>query len=231
MRTLVLSTVLALAGCLPASPDPRGVKADEVLLQVEATGRGEAPPDEARILVGVTSIQPTATEASVDATQTLLRISGSLRGLGVKPGQLQSRSLTLVRIDYGPERGRFRADNTIEVRIDPRRAGEVVALATDAGGIVLSGPDLRVREPERAYSAAYVTAYRAARARAEVYASAAGLKVLRVLTISDADQALNWPEGRTSVGSAAQASTPAPPVSPGVNVREVRVQASFALGR
>jgi len=234
----ILLLCLSLAACSPGRPDPRGVKPDEVLLQVQASARGEARPDEARFTVGVSAIRPTAREAGAETNRILTRITGALSGLGVRPEQVQTRNISLGRIDYGPERGRYRAENLIEVRLaDPARAGEAIAAATEAGGNVLSGPDLRVRDPERAYNAAYAAAYRAARARADAYAQAAGLKVRRVLAIRDgavSGPPIGYGEAHDAMGAAVQATAPesvAPPVSPGVNVREVRVRADFALGR
>src|SRR3546814_19628744 len=64
-------------------------------------------------------------------------------------------------------------------------AGGAVAATTRAGANGLSGPTLRVSDQEAATKSAYAAAYRAARARAEAYAGAAGLKIDRVLTIRD----------------------------------------------
>lgn len=243
IRTASLTAlVVALAACGRAPHDGRGVAHDEVLVQVSATARGEARPDEALIGVGVTAVRPTAAEASAEANRILTRISQELGRLGVAADDVQTQGISLQRIDYGPERGRFRADNRVEVRLrEPARAGEAIAAATEAGGNVISGPDLRVRDPERAYDTARAEAYKAARARAEAYAKAAGLKVRRVLAIQDGEIAggrpigAPWPVSRDAYGVEAQATAApeqaGPPVNPGVNVRTVRVRADFALGR
>lgn len=57
--------------------------------------------------------------------------------------------------------------------------------ATEAGAKILSGPDLRIANSESAASAAYGEAFKAARARAQAYADAAGMEISRVLTIRD----------------------------------------------
>ncbi len=241
-RIASLLMLVGVAAC-SAEPDPRGVKRDEVLLQVQATGRGEARPDEARFAVGFTAVRPTAEEAGAEANRIASRINEALARLGVKPDDLQTRNITLQRIDYGRERGRFRAENLVEVRMsDPAKAGAAIAAATGAGGNVVSGPDLSVRDPERAYNAAYAAAFRAARARADAYAEAAGLEVKRVLVIRDGEISGGIPMGygygdaHARYGAAtAQAVSPesvsAPPVNAGLNVREVRIRADFALGR
>ena len=236
MRCLIPPVLLAgLAACSPPPADPRGVGRGEVLLQVAATGRSEVRPDEARLTVGVTTNAPTAATASTGNTTAANRVVAALERLGVTPDDVQTRSLTLSRIDYGPERGRFRAENLVEVRVrDIRQAGAAVAAATEAGGNVVRGPELRVSSPEAADNRAYAAAYKAARARADAYAAAAGLEVARVLVIRDGGvEAVPFGYG---YGAATEAAAPppvmaraSPPVSAGVDVREVRVRADFAL--
>jgi uncharacterized protein YggE len=234
---LILSFCTGLAACgHPPPPDPRGVGRDEVLVQVSASGRAETRPDEARFTAGVSTIAATAAAASAGNNQAINRIVAALRALGVRPDDVQTRSITLARIDErGPNRGRFEANNQIEVRVrDLNRAGQAIAAATDAGANVLSGPDLRVADPEAASRAAYAQAYRAARARAEAYAQAADLTIARVLAIRDASSydALQ-PGGYQAemMADVAQSNAPPPAVQPGLNSSEVRIRVDFALAR
>lgn len=238
MRNLIPAAALALAlgGCSDPVADPRGVDRDEVLVQVSATGRAEARPDEARFSAGVETLGASAADASARNSATINRVVAALARLGVKPDDIQTQSLTLGRIDYGPERGRYRASNLVEVRIrDLRRAGEAIAATTDAGANVVSGPNLRVSDPEAAARAAHAAAYRAARARAEAYAGAAGLRVARVLAIRDGDE-IGPPIAYDTnmefrARAVAQTAAPAPPVQPGISTREVRIRVDFALAR
>jgi len=138
------------------------------------------------------------------------------------------------RIDYGRERGRFRAYNVVEITIrDMGKVGEAVTAVTEAGANVMSGPDLRVSNREAANKSAYAAAYRAARSRADAYAEAAGLKVARVLAIYDGGESYAPPPSSYR-DAVAQVAAP-PPVSPsapfsaGVNSTEVRVRVDFAL--
>jgi uncharacterized protein YggE len=229
--SVVLLSLTVAACSQPA--DPRGVDRGETLLQVAASGRADTRPDEARFTAGVSTLAPTAAAASAANNATITRVMRALESLGVKADDLQTRSLTLSRIDYGKERGRYRANNLVEIRVrDIAKAGAAIAGATDAGANVLSGPDLRIGDPERANRAAYARAYRAARARAEAYAEAAGLEVKRVLAIRDSEA--NGGPGPYDRAEEAQASMAedivAPPVHPGITTSEVRVRVDFALG-
>jgi uncharacterized protein YggE len=118
------------------------------------------------------------------------------------------------------------------------RVGDAVAMATDAGANVLSGPDLRVSDREASSRSAYAAAYRSARARADTYAGAAGLKVARVLAIYDGGQGFTPSPrygGRTSMEAmGVQTVAPPPPeqgapFSAGINTTEVQVRVDFAL--
>jgi uncharacterized protein YggE len=235
---LFASAALLIAACERAAPDPRGVERDETLLTVSASGRADSRPDEARLQLGVQSLAASAGEASRLNREKMDRVTSALARLGVRADDLQTRNLSLQRIDYGPERGRFRADNVLEAKLrDMARVGEAVTVATEAGANVLSGPELRVSDRESANRSAYAAAYRAARSRAEAYADAAGLKVARVLSIHDGGEShAPPPYARTmDMNASAQTAAPPPPVSapfnPGINTTEVRVRVDFALER
>ena len=233
MRRLGLLLLAAsLAGCAPAAPDPRGVARDEVLLQVSASGRSEARPDEARFTTGVETNGLTGPAASAAYNAAMGRVMAALTALCIAAQDVQTRSITLSRIDYGPERGRYRAGNMAEVRVrDLDKVGAAIAATTEAGGNVVSGPDLRVSSQEAADNSAYAAAFKAARARADAYAAAGGLRVARVLAIRDA-AAEGGPIGYGAVGAAVEAqSSNAAPFRPGMNGREVRVRVDFALAK
>src|SRR5918998_37189 len=127
MRSLfsTLLMLFALSACSEAAPDPRGVGRDEVLVQVSASGRADTRPDEARFTVGVDTIAATSREAGARNSATINKVAAALQRLGVKEDDLQTRSITLARIDYGPNRGRFQANNLIDIKLrDIKRAGE-----------------------------------------------------------------------------------------------------------
>jgi hypothetical protein len=239
MRSIaVLAIALAIAGCERAPADPRGVDRAETLLTVTASGRADTRPDEARLQLGVQSDAPSAGEASRLNRIKMDAVTAALAKLGVKPDDLQTRNLSLSRLNYGAERGRFRAYNTVEVTMrEMSRVGEAVTAVTEAGANVLSGPELRVSDRETASKSAYAAAYRAARARAEAYAGAAGLKIARVLAIRDGGDS-NVPY-MASADMALASAEPAPPVaapapvpfSAGRNTTEVQVRVDFALRR
>jgi uncharacterized protein YggE len=241
MRAIVLlAFMLGLSACGHGRPDARGVDHDETLLTVTASGRADTRPDEAHLQLGVQSQAASAGEASRLNRDKMTRVTDALAKLGVKPDDLQTRNLTLSRIDYGKERGQFRAYNVVDVKMhDMTKVGDAVTAVTEAGANVMSGPDLRVSDREAASKSAYAAAYRAARARAEAYAGAAGLKIGRVLAIRDGGESVGPEPGYVSADMAMrvapeQVAAPPPPPAPfsaGQNSTVVQVRVDFALKR
>ncbi|HEX8642072.1 MAG TPA: SIMPL domain-containing protein [Allosphingosinicella sp.] len=238
MRNILAAVPLCLtAACGQAAADPRGVERDEVLVQIAASGRADTRPDEARFTAGVQTIELTAGAASARNSAVINRVVEALGRLGIRRDDVQTRQITLGRIDYGRDRGRYQANNIIEVRVrDIARAGAAIAAATDAGANVLSGPSLRLGDPEAASRSAYGQAFGAARARAEAYAHAAGLRVARVLAIRDLGGGGRPPPSYDTDLSAEEGmvrpvSAEPPPVEAGLTTSEVRVRVDFALAR
>jgi uncharacterized protein YggE len=125
----------------------------------------------------------------------------------------------------------------IEVRVpEIARAGAAIAAATEAGANLMSGPQLVISDPEAANRSAYAQAYRAARARAEAYAEAAGLRVERVLAIRDGGAGgpgirydMDAAGMATEQAAPALAAPPPPDIRPGMTTSEVQIRADFAL--
>ena len=235
MRILFMALPLALAACQPAAPDPRGVDRDETLLTVSATGRAETKPDEARFTLGVVTLGGSARDASRLNNEKMQKVALALRQFGVAEKDLQTQNLGLGRIDYGKDRGQFRAANNVEVRLrDMPRVSDAITAVTEAGANLVSGPSLVVSDREAANKSAYAMAYKAARSRAEAYAAAAGLEVVRVLTIRDGGEGGHYPPPVDAVMTeqamaAPVAAPPPPPFNPGMNRTQVSVTVAFAL--
>jgi uncharacterized protein len=215
MRFLAVSLAalgaLALAGCGDRPYDPRGVDHGETLLSVSATGEAETRPDEARLQAGINTWAPSARAASTANAEKIREIVAALRTVGVAEDDIQTRAVSVQRIDYGERRGQYQAGNIVAVTVrDVDRTGDVVAAVTEAGANIVSGPDFRMADAETAANSAYGEAYKAARARAEAYAEAAGMKISRVLTIRDMGGAQG---GRYLPGAVTPVAPPPPPVN------------------
>lgn len=235
--SLVIAALTALAGCTPAAPDPRGVDRGETLLTVTGTGRAEAAPDQALFTAGLSSIAADAQAASARNAETMNKITAALSRLNIPARDIQTRNLSVNRIDYGTNKGKFEASNSVSVRVrDTKRVSEAIAAVTAAGANIVSGPNLSIADPEKANLGAYDLAYKAARAKAEAYATAAGLRITRVLAIRDGGQGGYMPP-MADMDARMVAPPPvvavqaeqAPPVMAGTNAGIVSVRVDFAL--
>ena len=236
---------LMLAGCGQATPDPRGVDRSETLLSVSATGRAEARPDKAEFQAGIQTWARSPKDASSANAKKIGEIVDALGRLGIEEKDIQTRAVSVNRIDWGDRKGQFQAVNTVSVTVrNVDRAGAAVTAVTEAGANIVEGPNLTMSDPEATANLAYAQAYKAARRRAEAYAKAATMEVSRVLYIRDAggSQGMRYlPSAEAAARGAApppvalQAAPPPPPeqggarIMAGQTVSDVSIQVDFAL--
>lgn len=236
---LVMSAPLALAACGGSASDPRGVDRAETLLSVSASGDAEARPDEAFFLVGVENFGRDGETACTANRADIAELLAALKAAGVPEKDIQTRAVNIARIDWGDRKGQYQASNTVAVTVrDIAKADAAITAATKAGANIMSGPELRMSDPEATANSAYAVAYANARKRAEAYAEAAGMEVSRVLYIRDAGgmQGNRFFAGaqataRDAMIDMAEEAAPPPPVSimPGQTTSSVTVQVDFAL--
>src|SRR5690349_6047964 len=248
-RPILLVLPLALAACGDRADDPRGVDRGETLLSVSATGHAESRPDKAEFQAGIETWARTAREASAANARKIEEIVGALRALGIPEKDIQTRAVSVQRIDYGDRRGQFQSSNVVNVTLrDASKTSEAVTAVTEAGANIVSGPNLSMTDPEATANLAYADAYKAARTRAEAYAKAAGMEVSRVLYIRDAGGSQGNTYFRAADATAIDAARPvteqamavAPPPPPpvaadgsrmmvGTTNSDVFIQVDFAL--
>jgi len=228
---------LALTSCGDAPYDPRGVERDETLLSVSATGQAETRPDEAQFQAGINTWAATAKGASEANEAKIDEIVAALEKIGIAAKDIQTRVITVQRIDWGDRKGQYEESNVANVTVRAvDKAGAAVAAATAAGANIVSGPDLRMANPEKAATLAYTSAYKQARARADAYAEAAGMKIARVLSIRDSggNQGNRYlpgavPAAPPPVMAEQSARDASAAIMPGQTTSTVAVQVDFAL--
>jgi uncharacterized protein YggE len=241
IRVAILTTAtLSLAACGGGGGggrhDSRGVDRDETLLSVSATGRSETRPDMATFSAGIETFGKTGPDASKANEEKMNKLVAALETQGVAEKDIQTQAVSIQRIDWGPKRGTYQATNQVSVRVRKvDQASAAIGAATGAGANILNGPTLSQSDPEKGKLTAYGNAYKAAKARAEAYADAAGMRVSRVLTIRDGGPGGGGPQpyyGDAAMAESAAAASPrisAPPIRAGTDINEVAVSVDFAL--
>jgi uncharacterized protein len=195
-----LALALALPGVAMAHDAQSGpvVAAGNTLLAVSAEGRSARTPDLAVFSAGVTTQGKTASAAMTANAAAMTKVVAELKKAGIADKDIQTSSINLNPV-YGqpvidpqgqmiqePRIVGYQASNMVSVKQrDLKGFGKVLDALVAAGANQINGPSFQMDQPELALDEARTNAMKAARARADLYARAAGLRVVRILTISE----------------------------------------------
>lgn len=184
---IIPSAALAQSATVPVQvPVIRGTQ-----LQVSATGEVTRVPDLAIISAGVQTLQPTATAAIEENASRMERVRAALKRAGIEDRDIQTSSINLnpeyhYADNQPPRLTGYRASNTVNVKFrDLKRTGAILDALVAQGANQISGPNLTIDKPEAALDEARVTAISNGRARAELYGRALGMRVVRLISVSE----------------------------------------------
>jgi uncharacterized protein YggE len=196
-RTMIASLLLATTVALPSTALaqqvlPVAVQQLGTRLDIVATGEVTRVPDVAVISAGVVTKAATATAAIGDNADRMARVRAALRRAGIADRDIQTSSVSL-NPDYRyvdnqpPQLIGYQASNNVSIRFrDIRRTGAILDALVAEGANQLNGPSLTVDKPEQALDEARVAAIAAGRQRADLYARALGLRIVRLISVSEA---------------------------------------------
>jgi uncharacterized protein YggE len=218
-------------------------KTGVVAMEGEATVR--ARPDAVQLRVGVTAQAATPTVAASDNAQRMNAVLDALKaGLGepaLAAGEAELRTATvrLSPIYAQPRDGSqaarieaYRATNAVTLTVrdfgkrDPGFIGSLIERATQAGANEIAGPHFLVEKDAKPLTEARVNAVDDARSKAETYAKALGVKLGRVLIITEAG---DEPAPVPMMARSDIAATVAPPIEPGTNEIKSRVRVVWEI--
>ncbi|HEX8387550.1 MAG TPA: SIMPL domain-containing protein [Sphingomonas sp.] len=224
----------AQAQSAPQSVEPL-VPATGAVLDVVAEGRTTRVPDLATIRAGVVTQAPTAAAALRENADRMARVLAALRRAGLAARDVQTAQIGLQpQYRYGenqpPVVTGYQATNSVSIRLrDIARSGAVLDALVAEGANQLEGPTLALDRPDAALDEARTDAIRRARARAELYAGAAGMQVARIVAISEGgDQAGPRPPMPYAMARAADAEAKTE-IRPGETEVAVTVTVRFLL--
>ena len=193
--TMPISCVLSCACVIAAAAlAPVSTLAAETLDKL-VTVTGEASvsvaPDIVVIHVGVTSQGKTAREASLANGNQMTAVLAAIKDAGIASGDVETSRLSL-QPQYDPKQTGaarligFQVNNQVTVKIrDIDKLSAVLDRAIAAGANEMSGSEFVVSEQAKLLDQARAAAIADARRKAELYANAAGMKVGRVMAISE----------------------------------------------
>lgn len=160
-------------------------------LDIVARGEVTRVPDLATISAGVVTQAVTADAAMRDNATRMAAVLAALKKAGIADRDVATASISLnpqyrYAENQPPEITGYQAANTVTIRFrDVAKAGNVLDTLVKQGANQINGPTLSIEKPQTALDEARTAAIKDARARAELYAKAAGLRVKRILSISE----------------------------------------------
>lgn len=216
-----------------AQTQPAEHAAQGTLLSVSADGSSEARPDLATLNLGVTTEGQTAQAALQENARRMTALTQALRRAGVAERDIQTSNVSVYpqqqyRENQPPLITGYQANNSVTAKIrNINNVGRVIDAAVGAGGNTINGVSFSHADPDAQLDIARRDAIAEARRRAELYANALGMRVHRIVAVSEGGgYSPPVPMAMERMAAANDASTP---ISPGQIETRVSVNVTFEL--
>ena len=225
--------LIAAAALLVATPAAADDATKPTTLTVSVEGRVDRAPDVADLSGGVVTQAPTAAAALATNAQRMTAVVAAVRRAGVAERDIQTSGLSLSpQYRYGdnqpPVLTGYQVSNTVALHVRALAdAGRLVDALVAAGANQINGPTFRVDAADAALDAARANAVATARARADLYARAAGLHIKRIRSISESGGMAEPP--RPMMMSMRAKGAESTPIAPGEVTLAVTVTVEFEL--
>lgn len=229
----------ALAAAAMAAPSVAEAQTAQPVIngtRLDITARGDVRrvPDIAIISAGVVTNAADAAGAMQDNATRMARVLAALKKAGVAAKDVTTSSINLSPQyryveNQAPVVVGYQASNQVTVRFrDIAKSGTILDALVKEGANQINGPTLTLDKPEAAQDEARVEAIKTARARADLYANAVGMKVKRIVSISESEGYSGGPVPVMAVRNmaAAEAKTD---IMPGEQSVSVNVSVVFEL--
>jgi uncharacterized protein YggE len=197
LRPLLLATALALGilgtPAMTASAQDTGhaIPTEGTLLSVSAQAEARRVPDVASVSTGVVTRAADANAAMRANAEQMDKVMAAIRAAGIAERDTQTTGINL-NPDYRYEENKapvitgYQASNNVSIKVrDVSKLGKVLDALAAAGANQINGPSFEIDEPEAVYDEARQAALKKAQARAEMYAKSLGVRVRRIVSISE----------------------------------------------
>ena len=242
LRPLILAIALAIGTPMTACAQPQtatgyAIPSDGTLLSVSASADAKRVPDVATISTGVVTQAADANAAMRANAVQMDKVMAAIKAAGIGERDVQTSGINLnPQYKYvenaPPSIVGYQASNTVNVKVrDLSKLGKVLDAFVEQGANQINGPSFEVDKPDEAYDEARVAALKKAQARAQTYADALGLKVRRIVGISEGGASFPRPMPMMRAMAADAGFAKETSVSPGESTLSVSIEAVFELGR
>jgi uncharacterized protein YggE len=231
LRIFIAATLVFAVAALSGVGRPEAAQGQEAAgpeRSVTATGIGSVPavPDRAHFSFGVQAQARGAAQAFAAADAQLARVVAAVRQAGVAAADIQTEqvSLTTRASEDGGEIVGYTATGSIAVRVRSLdRAGAIVDAAVGAGANQVYGPSLTRSDQEALYRNALRAAYADARAKAQVLADEAGVRLGELTAAVEGGGNVPMPLGARSAEDARAT------IEPGTQELQATVTVTFSV--
>jgi uncharacterized protein len=193
MKPLLAAVMAGAAMAMPAMVEAQTLQLAGTRLDVTARGEVRRVPDVAVISAGVVTQSADAGTAMRDNAARIARVVAALKKAGIADKDIATSSISLspqyrYNNNEPPVITGYQANNQLTIRFrDIGKSGAIIDALVKEGANQVNGPSMEIDKPEAALDEARIMATKAARARADLYAGALGLKVKRVVSLSEQD--------------------------------------------
>jgi len=238
---LLAALVLPLAACgdggdggsggsqVAAAVPVAGAEAPAAGITVSGTGSVSAVPDRGDFTFGVETQGTTAVDALTTNATSMQKVLAALKSAGIADDDLQTQQV-FVSARYSSDGQAivgYSAVNSVLAKVrDLETAGAVIDAAVGAGANQVYSLALAVSKQDEAYGQALDLALANARAKAETLAKAAGVRLLKVTSVTESGGATPTPVPFAVPAAEAAASTP---IVPGTQEIQANVTVTFAI--
>ena len=204
-------------------------------ISVSGEGEATASPDMATIHTGVVTQAGTARDALDANSAAMDGVMDALRAHRIAARDIQTLNFEVrpeykrgPRTQHPPETAGYRVTNQVRVHLRSLPdLGQVLDALVAAGSNQISGINLGIEDPVPLLNQARTRAISEARSRAELYASAAGVRVGEVISISETQGP--GPRPQFVARSFAAEADAAVPIATGEQQLRARVHMVFSL--
>lgn len=229
MIRMLAAAALATTLAVPAAAQPIGA----TRLDIVATGEVTRVPDIARINAGVVTQARTASDAIRQNAAQMGRVLAALKRAGIADRDVQTSTISLnpeyrYAENQPPALTGYRASNDVTVKFRKiEETGNILDALVAEGANQINGPTLEIDQPDAALDEARQRALTVAKARAELYARSTGLRVGRIVAISEAGAVP--PPMPMPVMVRAQAAADSAKIAPGEQTLAITLTVTYEL--
>ena len=236
MKRTILTTAAALALTACNSGGPTYITSSEVpeaKIQVSATGTTNMNPDMATVSAGVVTQGKTAREAMFGNATKMTRVFEELEAAGIEKKHITTSQLSLKpKYNYqnrqAPKIDGYEARNTVSAKTyNLDDVGAMLDALVKAGVNNINGVQFSIKDSKAAKDKAREDAIREAREKAESMASAAGVKLGKLKSLSESGG--NFRPQPVAYALEARSAGASTPVAAGEQAISVTVNMSYDI--